>query len=310
MLKKLTERIVSWFRIRRRMYSIYCELGYVPWRKPAKARIRKKKDGTYLGGREIIPFMNDDAKRTISQLVFRPGYMMRDYVVKGDHEHYLAPITALLVFFSVFTLLLSILQPAQTEKGILQQIVDSSETEFSFSSDSTVTRADSLDLEARANKIGKAVREVVVLAHLDSYPEKADKPWKKSLAAFESNLRSKGVQMFLGNFLWLWLLLWVILRKKYHISFSGAAAISAYILCQLCVFKMLWLLVTFGKHYDPSLVFCAILLVIDYHQLLGVPYKKAIRLTAKTGLLYVLYLALLFLLIGLVASLFLFLPAK
>lgn len=309
MQKKLTERVSAWFKAQRRMYSIYCELGYVPWRKPAKARVRKQ-GGTYLGGRELIPFMNDDAKRTISQLVFRPGYMMRDYVVKGDHEHYLAPLTALLVFFSVFTLLLSILQPAQAERSFFKQIVDSSETEFTFVQDSTVVQGETLSLEARANELGKKIREIVVLAHLDSYPEKADKPWKKSLAAFESNLRSKGVQMFLGNFLWLWLLLWVMLRKKYQISFSGAAAISAYILCQLCIFNMLWLLVTFGKHHNPSLLFCAILLVIDYHQLLGVPYKKAVRLTLKTGLLYVLYLTLLIFLIALVASLFLFIPAK
>lgn len=309
MPKKLTDRISAWFKAQRRMYSIYCELGYVPWRKPAKARVRKQ-GGTYLGGRELIPFMNDDAKRTISQLVFRPGYMMRDYVVKGDHEHYLAPLTALLVFFSVFTLLLSILQPAQTERSFFKQVIDSSETEFTFVQDSTVVLGETLSLEARANELGKKIREIVVLAHLDSYPEKADKPWKKSLAAFESNLRSKGVQMFLGNFLWLWLLLWVMLRKKYQISFSGAAAISAYILCQLCIFNMLWLLVTFGKHHNPSLLFCAILLVIDYHQLLGVPYKKAVRLTLKTGLLYVLYLTLLIFLIALVASLFLFIPAK
>lgn len=309
MQKKLTERVSAWFKAQRRMYSIYCELGYVPWRKPAKARVRKQ-GGTYLGGRELIPFMNDDAKRTISQLVFRPGYMMRDYVVKGDHEHYLAPLTALLVFFSVFTLLLSILQPAEAEKSVFQKIIESTDMDITIKSDSTATRTDTLTLEARANQIGKTIREIVVLAHLDSYPEKADKPWKKSLAAFESNLRSKGVQMFLGNFLWLWLLLWVMLRKKYQISFSGAAAISAYILCQLCIFNMLWLLVTFGKHHNPSLLFCAILLVIDYHQLLGVPYKKAVRLTLKTGLLYVLYLTLLFFLIALVASLFLFIPAK
>ena len=292
------------------MYSIYCELGYVPWRKPAKPRTRKKKNGTYLGGRELIPFMNDDAKRTISQLVFRPGYMMRDYVVKGDHEHYLAPLTALLVFFSVFTLMLSILQPTKSEKGLFQRIVDSADTELTFAPDSTATGTDSLALEARSSQIGKMFREIVILAHLDSYPDKADKPWKKSLAAFESNLRSKGVQMFLGNFLWLWLLLWVILRKKYHISFSGAAAIAAYILCQLCVFKMLWLLVTFGKHSEPSILFCAILLVIDYHQLLGIPYKKACKLTLKTGLLYVLYLFLLVFLIALVASLYLFIPVE
>ena len=64
MLKRLKERIASWFRVQRRMYSIYCELGYVPWRKPARPKTRKKKDGTYLGGRELIPFMNDYAKRS------------------------------------------------------------------------------------------------------------------------------------------------------------------------------------------------------------------------------------------------------
>ena len=232
------------------------------------------------------------------------------YVVKGDHEHYLAPLTALLVFFSVFTLLLSILQPAEAEKSVFQKIIESTDMDITIKSDSTATRTDTLTLEARANQIGKTLREIVILTHLDTYPDKADKPWKKSLAAFESNLRSKGVQMFLGNFLWLWLLLWVMLRKKYQISFSGAAAISAYILCQLCIFNMLWLLVTFGKHHNPSLLFCAILLVIDYHQLLGVPYKKAIRLTLKTGLLYVLYLTLLIFLIALVASLFIFIPVK
>ena len=309
MLKKLIDRISTWFKAQRRMYSIYCELGYVPWRKPYKIR-KRKQSGTYLGGRELIPFMNDDAKRTISQLVFRPGYMMRDYVVRGDHEHYLAPLTALLVFFSVFTLMLSILQPAHTEKSLLQRIVESSDTEISIKADSTNTRTDTLTLEARANQIGKAFRQIFILTHLDAYPEMANKPWKQSLAAFESNLRSKGVQMFLGNFLWLWLLLWVILRKKYQISFSGAAAISAYILCQLCIFNMLWLLATFGKHYNPSLLFCAILLVIDYHQLLGVSYKKAFKLTLKTGLMYVLFFILLILLISLVASLCLFIPLK
>ena len=85
MLKRLKERIASWFRVQRRMYSIYCELGYVPWRKPARPKTRKKKDGTYLGGRELIPFMNDDAKRTFSHLLLRPGYMMRDYILRGQH---------------------------------------------------------------------------------------------------------------------------------------------------------------------------------------------------------------------------------
>jgi len=304
MMKKLTARIADRLKVWRRTYSIYCELGYVPWRKPAK--VRKKESGTYLGGRELIPFFNNDGKRTISHLLLRPGYMMRDYVVRGDHENYFAPLTALLVFFSVFTLMLSILQPTQLEKSVLQRIVESTDAEITFVADSTGTKTENQALEARAEQIGKTIRELVILTHLDTYPDKADKPWKKSLAAFESNLRSKGVQMFLGNFLWLWLLLWVILRKKYQIGFSGAAALSAFILCQLCIFNLLWLFATFGKQANPNLLFYAILLVIDYHQLLGVPYKTAIKLTLKTGLLYVLFLCLLILLLTFALSLFVF----
>ena len=81
-----------------RLYSIYCELGYIPWhkvRKPRKERrARKKGNGVYMGTREaIIPFLNDDSKRTFSQLLLRPGYLMRDYILRGKHESYLAPLT-------------------------------------------------------------------------------------------------------------------------------------------------------------------------------------------------------------------------
>ena len=95
MKKSLIQRIASWLRLRVRLYAIYRELGYNPWRKPRKAR--KEDKGVYIGIKEVIPFVNGDAKRTFSHLLFRPGYMMRDYILRGQHERYLAPFTALVL---------------------------------------------------------------------------------------------------------------------------------------------------------------------------------------------------------------------
>ena len=98
MKKSLIQRIASWLRLRVRLYAIYRELGYIPWRKPGKQRrTRKQEKGVYIGVREAIPFVNGDAKRTFSHLLFRPGYMMRDYILRGQHERYLAPFTALVL---------------------------------------------------------------------------------------------------------------------------------------------------------------------------------------------------------------------
>ena len=94
---------------RLRLWSIYNELGSIPWHSEEKKQ--KKRKGVYIGTREAIPFMNDDAKRTLSHLLLRPGYMMRDYVLRGDHERYLSPLTALLVFYSLFTFVVAVVQP-------------------------------------------------------------------------------------------------------------------------------------------------------------------------------------------------------
>jgi len=299
----LFARIASRLTALRRMYSIYCELGYIPWKKPFKIRKRKKKEGVYMGGRELIPFINEDGKRTVSHLLLRPGYMMRDYVVRGDHENYFAPLTALLVFYSVFTLLLAIVQPGEQKPWITQDRINSLRSaSFEFETDSTMFRPGVVE---RSKLISNRVADVIVLCNMDQYPEEADKPWEQSLAAFESNLRSKGVPMFLWGFLSLWFLLWLALRK-HKISFSGAAAVSAYVMCQFCVVKLLVLLLTLKHPADVDLLIYAALLTIDFHQLLGIRVGKAFRLTLKTGLRFVFYLVLLVILVIVGLSLFAF----
>ena len=289
--KKTTKRYVpsvsmpkkweSWLRPRLRLFSIYLELGYNPWRKPHKAKERKEKRGVYMGAREAIPFMNEDAKRTFTHLFFRPGYLIRDYVQRGQHERYLAPFTALLVFYSVMTLLLAVLQPKSARDtvwdDILKGVRDETITVHADSTEDASTRRYMEDLL-------KTATNTILLTRLDLYPEEVDTPWKESLAAIEADIRSKGIPMFLGTFLMLWLAMAILLRK-YKISVSGAAAASAYVLCQFCVFMFLALLLSFGGSAKLGELLMGILLFIDYRQWLGIGNKKALWLTVKTGLL-------------------------
>jgi len=103
------------FKSRRRAFAIWQKLGYFPWHKPREKKARKRFGDFYKGAFDSIPFLNDDAKRTFSQLLLRPGYMIRDYI-KGAHERYLAPLTALIVFYAFFALVAAVLQPVQQHK--------------------------------------------------------------------------------------------------------------------------------------------------------------------------------------------------
>lgn len=298
-------RVSNWIQPRLRLWAIYRELGYVPWRKQRETK--HNKDGIFKGtGEAIIPFLNNDAKRTFSHLFLRPGFMIRDYI-RGQHERYLAPFTALLVFYSVFTLLVAVVQPGKIKKtfsdGILESI-ESGVAKADIESEHLTFKIDSLSGNDKGEKILKSLFNTavqsVILTHLDIYPEKADTPWKESLAAVEGDLRSKGIPLFLGNFLLLWFAMVWLLRKKHNVSVSGAAAASAYVLCQFCVFMFLALLVTFGKSADLGVFVMGILLFIDYRQWLGLGNRPALKLTIKTGLIYLLVTILFYFLLSLV----------
>lgn len=290
--------IPDWLRSRLRLWSIYNELGYIPWKKPKvkKERKRRKKDGgVYMGAREAIPFMNDDAKRTFSHLFLRPGYMMRDYILRGQHERYLSPITALLVFYSVFTLIVAVVQPKTTDRHLDDVLQDalSDKIEVRVGIDGTEGGRG----ETYIRTLVKTITNGVVLINLDRFPEAVDTPWKASLAAVESDLRSKGLHLFIGSFLLLWISLSLLLRKR-GVSVSGAAAASAYVLCQYCIFKFLALLLSFGEKAELGLLLMGILLFIDYRQMLSLGNRQAVKLTIKTGIVYLLVAGLIFALIG------------
>ena len=290
-------RISEWLRPRLRLWAIYSELGYIPWKKPKvkKERKRRKKDGgVYMGAREAIPFMNDDAKRTFSHLLFRPGYMMRDYILRGQHERYLSPITALLVFYSVFTLIVAVVQPKPVRNldNAIQDAIDDN-IEVAIGTDSTRNSRG----EAYIMKLILTGIDGYILINLDRYPDKVDTPWKASLAAVEGDLRGKGLHLFLGKFMLLWASLSILLRKR-GISISGAAAAAAYILCQYCIFKFLALLLSFGESTELGLLLIGILLFIDYRQMLTLSNRQALKLTIKTGIVYLLIIGLFGIIVG------------
>ena len=282
-----------------RLWAIYNELGYIPWKRAKKSN-RKYGSGVYMGARETIPFLNDDGKRTFSHLLLRPGYLMRDYILRGQHNRYMSPLTALLVFYSFFTLLVAVIQPGAS-KNIMAEHLLSNLQDYNIEADSTSTAK---FLETIRN----TTVEALLITHLDIHPEAADTPWKESLAAVEGDMRSKGIPMFLGNFLLLWIAISKLLRK-YGISTSGAAAASAYILCQYCVFMLLALLVSFGRESDLGLLVMGALLFIDYRQLLGVGNRKALSLTIRTGLVYLLFATLFYVAVVLLLIAYSFLKA-
>lgn len=298
-------RVSNWIQPRLRLWAIYRELGYVPWRKQRETK--QNKDGIFKGtGEAIIPFLNNDAKRTFSHLFLRPGFMIRDYI-RGQHERYLAPFTALLVFYSVFTLLLAVVQPGAVKSTIADGLIEgleNSDLQMDPAVNKNTIQVDSTTRSDKSNRIIQSLlstaTQSLILTHLDLYPEKADTPWKDSLAAVEGDLRSKGIPLFLGNFLLLWFAMVWLLRKKHNVSVSGAAAASAYVLCQFCVFMFLALLVTFGKSADLGVFVMGILLFIDYRQWLGLGNRPALKLTIKTGLIYLLVTILFYFLLSMV----------
>ena len=270
------------FQVRRRALAIWQELGYFPWRKPKEETGGKKSGDFYKGAFDSIPFLNEDAKRTFVHLLLRPGYMIRDYI-KGDHERYLAPLTSLIVFYAFFALVAAVMRPVQEPGRRAPFHVDMEAADIENESQTKV-----FNLFGSTMALMEKGR---IYLHLDQYPDEVDTQHESSLAALEGTLRSQGIPLFLDDFFFLWLAMAIVLRR-YKMGMSAYAAASAYILCQFSFFMLFALLLSFGKSGTIGLLLMLILLVWDYHQWLGVGYKRSVRRALATGINYgLLYVA-------------------
>lgn len=272
--------------VRYRAFTIWQKLGVYPWRRANKKDGKKKSGDFYKGAFDGIPFLNDDAKRTFAHLLLRPGYMIRDYI-KGEHEKYLAPLTALIIFYAFFALVSSVLQPMQHEKEIPFDISDS-EIAINDNSISMEFGRDSIKV---SNKMIYDVTHIVqrgyVYLHLDQFPGEVHTQSQASLAALEGALRSQGIPLFISDFLILWLAMAMALRRR-KLSMSACAAASAYVLCQFSFFMLFAVLLSWGKSTSISAGLMMLLLVIDYHQWLDLPWKQSLKRTLSTGIYYAL----------------------
>lgn len=254
---------------------------------------RNNVKGFYRGAFDSIPFLNDDAKRTFVHLLLRPGYMIRDYI-KGKHDIYLAPLTSLIIFYAFFSLVSSIAHPdfdgkkEQSQVEVSDSLKNKISVSLSFGNDSVKTDKDE-EIKTKAVRMSQLVSVADTLMYLDRYPEAINSRKRASLAAFESALRSQGINYFLGIFLLMWPAMRIALRKQ-SVGWAASATASAYILCQFSFFMLFVLILSLGQKNEIGLFFMGLLIMIDYHQLLQTGYRKSFWLTVKTGL----YMSLLF----------------
>ena len=266
------------FQTRWRAFTIWQKLGYFPWRKPLEARKKKHSGDFYRGAFDSIPFLNDDAKRTFTHLLLRRGYMIRDYI-NGHTSKYLAPLTALIIFYAFFGLVSALLKPYQQEPNLPMQAEISTEADENGAPD---------NVETVFHNFLQILNRGYVLLHLDQFPQEVDTQRESSLAALEGTLRSQGIPLFIGEFILLWLAMAAVLRR-HGISVSACAATAAYVLCQFSFFMLFAVLLSWGNDSKVGFGLILLLLLIDYKQLLGVSNRKALSLTIRTGVMYGLF---------------------
>lgn len=302
-------------KVRLRAFHIWQLLGYSPWKSEWTVTDDTPEGnvkGFYRGAFDGIPFLNDDAKRTFVHLLLRPGYMIRDYI-KGKHDIYLAPLTSLIIFYAFFSLVSSIVHPDykadnKSEYSIGADSVLNTGTyaNLDFSGVDPVTMDDiNQEIRIKTENLMSYLEEVDILMHLDSHPEAVNSPKKASLAAFESALRSQGLQYFLGIFLLLWPSMRIVLRK-HSMGWAASATTAAYVLCQFSFFMLFVLILSLGKSNEIGIAFMGLLIMIDYRQLFGISYKQSFWLTVRTGLYLLLFVSLLFLLLIVAITIYLF----
>ena len=276
--------------VRLRAFSIWRNLGFLPWRKPRETRsgIGKKETGDfYKGAFDSIPFLNDDAKRTFQHLLLRPGYMIRDYI-RGSHDRYLAPLTSLIIFYAFFALVAALLQPVQHRNRLPIEVLPE------MAQDSV---AEEHELAQFSQSIAQIVWRGYLYLHLDQHPEAVKTQRQSALAALEGTLRSQGIPLFIGEFLFLWLAMSLALRRQ-KIGMSACAAASAYVLCQFSFFMLFAVVLTWGRSSSISVLLMLALLLWDYRQWLNLGWKESIHLTLRTGIIYGLIYGMVILLIS------------
>lgn len=231
-----------------------------------------------------LPFLSGETFRTLQHLLFRPGYMIREFL-RGKDNRILNPLTAMIVFFAMQVLLTNMVgsgrdvPPPDVFDTVTQKMHESA-----YAPDSEWG-------DRFALQIVDQLARIYYLTHLDQYPSAVHSHSEQALAGVEGWLRSQGVFTFISQLFFLTLSL-LIVGRRYRLTLSAGASIAAYMLCQLCFFNTLLILFSLGARQMIPLWFIMILLFENIYQLLGAGWKQALGYTARLMLMLTLLMAL------------------
>lgn len=220
-----------------------------------------------------IPFLSGETFRTMLQLLFRPGYMIREFL-RGKDNRILNPLTALIVFFAMQVLLTNMVvtgsdvPPSDVFDTVTEKM---HESEFSPESEWG---------DLFAMQIVNGLAKMYYITHLDQYPAKVHSHSEQMLAGIEGWLRSQGVFTFITQLLLLCFSLWIVGHRRYRLTLSASASIAAYMLCQLCFFNTLLIIFTLGASRMIPNWLIALLLFENIYQLLGIGWKRSLGYVA------------------------------
>lgn len=240
-----------------------------------------------------LPFFSGETMNTLLQLVFRPGYMIREFL-RGKDNHILNPMTALVVFFAMQVVLSSMIVPDgfRLEENVYQTVLEKmNESEF---------RLEHAWNELFAIQIVQELFQIYRVTHLDLFPADVHTHSQQFLAGLEGWLRAQGVFTFMWQMMLVTCSLWLVGRRRYRLTFSASACIAAYWVCQYCFYNALVLLFSFGRCLTIPFWLALLLLYVNIFQLLGIGHKRALRYLA---LLVLVMLLLFFLFVLLFAAL-------
>lgn len=242
-----------------------------------------------------LPFFSGETMNTLLQMVFRPGYMIREFL-RGKDNHILNPMTALIVFFALQVVLSSMVvtNGFKVEESVYQTVLEKMQTsEF---------RAEHDWDDQFALQIVQELFQIYRITHLDQFPDYVQTHSQQFLAGLEGWLRGQGVFTFIWQMLLLMCSLWIVGHRRYRLTFSASACIAAYMLCQYCFYNTVLMLFSLGQYMTIPFWLVVLFLYENIYQLLGIGHRGTLRYVSLLLLMMLLLFVVFVLLFAIVIS--------
>lgn len=242
-----------------------------------------------------MPFFSGETLRTIQHLVFRPGYMIREFL-RGKDNRILNPMTALIVFFALQVVLSSMVvtNGFKVEESVYQTVLEKMQaSEFRSEHDWN---------DQFALQIMQELFQIYRITHLDQFPDYVQTHSQQFLAGLEGWLRGQGVFTFIWQMLLLMCSLWIVGHRRYRLTFSASACIAAYMLCQYCFYNTVLMLFSLGQYMTIPFWLVVLFLYENIYQLLGVGHRGTLRYVSLLLLMMLLLFTVFVLLFALAIS--------